>query len=160
MTVLWSQTPLGTSVVGAVGGGGYAVKRHPAAGGAAQTPNPGCAATISGATTILSCVEAGVPPGFWRYTVRPILTSWTGAESSVSPLVPVPPAPPALAPASARNPATGEAVGDVDLAWTGSPGATGHNVYRRAISGFFDFSSPLNGPCRRARRPGRTAVPA
>jgi hypothetical protein len=145
VTVTWAQTPFHGSWVGTFVGGGYVVRRYPGAGGVAVMPNAGCAGTVTGATAALSCVEAGVAPGFWRYTVTPMLSSWTGAESDRSGLVPVPPAPPALDPAVPRNPAPGVAVGDVDLAWSASPGATGYNVYRRAISGFFDFSAPLNG---------------
>ena len=145
VTVAWPQTPFPPSVVGAVDGGAYVLTRYPAAGGAAVTPHGGCAAAVTGASAALSCVENGVAPGRWRYTVTPILSSWTGAESDRSSPVAVPPAPPALDPAAAHNPAPGEAVGDVALAWSASPGATGYNVYRRAISGFFDFSAPVNG---------------
>jgi hypothetical protein len=145
VTVTWVQTPFDTGVLGAVGGGGYVVKRYPGAGGSAVTPNAGCATAIGGATAALSCIESGVVPGFWRYTVTPRLSSWTGAESALSSLVPVAPAAPVLDPADAQNPAPGSTVGDVHLTWSASFGATGYNVYRRSISGFYNFASPLNG---------------
>jgi hypothetical protein len=144
-TVAWAQAALGPDLLGAVGGGGYVVKRYRGAGGPALAPAGGCGGRLTGATAALSCLDDGVAPGFWRYTVTPVLNSWTGAESEPSSLVAVPPAAPALAAATARNPAATEVVGDVDLAWSASPGATGYNVYRRPISGFFDFSAPLNG---------------
>ena len=145
VTVTWAQTPFDLGVLGAYGGGGYVVTRYPGAGGAAVTTNAGCAGTVSGVGATVSCVESGVPPGWWRYAVLPILGSWTGLQSPRSSPVPVAPPAPALDPADAQNPAAAATVGDVHLAWSASPGATGYNVYRRAITGFFDFSSPLNG---------------
>ena len=144
MTVSWAQTAFDSRFLGEVGGG-YVVRRFPGAGGPAVTPNAGCAATVSGATAALSCLESG---SHRASTATRSGRCWLVAgrrERAVSALVAVPPAPPVLDPVAARNPAAGEAVGDVDLAWSASPGATGYNVYRRTISGFFDFSAPLNG---------------
>lgn len=70
------------------GGGaleGYVVRRYGASGEGAAI-GAGCAGTIAA----LSCTEAGVPPGRWRYTVTPVLQGWRGTESAASAAVGVP----------------------------------------------------------------------
>ena len=84
VTVSWLQTVFRGLPLGGYSNGGYVVRRYPASGGAAVTPAAGCATTIAGAGTTLSCAEANVPPGAWQYTVGPVLGSWTGAESPKS----------------------------------------------------------------------------
>ena len=74
VTVTWPATMIGGQNVS-----GYTVKRYNA-GGTAQTVGAGCSGTISG----LTCTEASVPSGTWRYTVTPIQGAWTGTESPQS----------------------------------------------------------------------------
>jgi hypothetical protein len=74
VTVTWPATTIGGQNVS-----GYTVKRYNA-GGTSQTVGAGCSGTISG----LTCTEASVPSGSWRYTVTPIQGAWTGAESPQS----------------------------------------------------------------------------
>ena len=74
VTVTWPATTIGGQNVS-----GYTVKRYNA-GGTAQTVGAGCSGTISG----LTCTEASVPSGTWRYTVTPIQGAWTGSESPQS----------------------------------------------------------------------------
>jgi hypothetical protein len=74
ITVTWPATTIGGQNVS-----GYTVKRYNS-GGTAQTVGAGCSGTFSG----LTCTEASVPSGTWRYTVTPILGAWTGAESPQS----------------------------------------------------------------------------
>jgi len=74
VTVAWPATTIGGQNVS-----GYTVKRYNA-GGTAQTVGTGCAGTISG----LTCTEASVPSGTWRYTVTPVQGAWTGTESPQS----------------------------------------------------------------------------
>ena len=144
VTVTWAQTTIGSYALGGFALGGYAVLRYPAGGGSAVTPGPGCAAAVSGIGPSLTCAEANVPPGAWRYTVTPLLGTWTGAESAESAAVSVAPDAPVLTAAAAQNPAAGQSTGAVALSWSAVPGATGYNVYRRAGSGSYDFSAPLN----------------
>jgi len=74
VTVSWSETVLsgGTSATG------YRLTRYPAASGTPAAMSTTCTGVIAG----LSCVETGVPPGSWRYTVTPVHNGWTGAESA------------------------------------------------------------------------------
>ncbi len=81
VTVSWTAANL-------AGGGapeGYVVRRY-AASGEEVAIGAGCAGTIAA----LSCTEAAVPPGRWRYTVTPVLQGWRGAESAASATVAVP----------------------------------------------------------------------
>lgn len=84
VTVSWTQNSVGGQLVGAYTGGGYTVNRYPAAGGSAVTPGSACNTTISGSASTLSCTENNVPAGSWKYSITPILNSWTGAESGLS----------------------------------------------------------------------------
>jgi hypothetical protein len=74
VTVTWPAATVGGQNVA-----GYTVKRYNA-GGTAQTIGAGCTGTISG----LTCTEATVASGTWRYTVTPIQGAWTGTESPQS----------------------------------------------------------------------------
>jgi fibronectin type 3 domain-containing protein len=145
VTVQWTQSDFEGSRLGGYAGGGYVVRRYPAGGGPAVTPNGGCGTTTGGTTAMLSCDETGVPSGSWKYTVTPVLGSWTGAESSTSGSVTVLLGAPDLTSVTAQNPAAGQATGAVQLAWGATTGATGYNVYRRTSSGSYDYSAPLNG---------------
>lgn len=145
VTVSWAQTAFRSTPLGGYGGGGYAIKRYPTAGGASVTPNTTCDTTISGVTATLSCLESAVPIGSWRYTVTPQLNSWTGAESTMSVSVDVGPPAPTLTSVVAENPPAGSTPGSIQLTWGAATGATGYNVYRRTLSGAYDFASPLNG---------------
>ncbi|MBJ7457748.1 MAG: hypothetical protein JHD02_01030 [Thermoleophilaceae bacterium] len=138
VTVDISQVSVSGQLVGALGGG-YVVKRYPAAGGAAVTPGGTCGATVTGGGATLSCTETGTPPGDWRYTVSPTLYQWTSAESATSSMVVIVPDPASgltvtRAPAAAMN-----------LSWTAGAGATGYNIYRRTTAGSYNYAAPLNG---------------
>lgn len=74
VTITWPAATVGGQNVS-----GYTVKRYNA-GGTAQTVGAGCSGTISG----LTCTEAAVPSGTWRYTVTPVQGAWTGTESPQS----------------------------------------------------------------------------
>ncbi|HET7048553.1 MAG TPA: hypothetical protein VFI54_09830 [Solirubrobacteraceae bacterium] len=74
VTVTWPAATIGGQNVA-----GYTVKRYDS-GGTAQTVGAGCSGTISG----LTCTEAAVPSGTWRYTVTPVQGAWTGSESPQS----------------------------------------------------------------------------
>jgi hypothetical protein len=145
VTVQWPQTAFGGAPLGGYPAGGYAVRRHPASGGAAATPAATCDAVVAGTAATLSCQEAGVPPGAWRYTVTPVLGTWTGAESPLSAVVAVAPAAPVLTAVTAQNPSAGRPTGDVQVAWGAVAGAEGYNVYRRTTTGAYDVGAPLNG---------------
>jgi len=79
VTVTWPVATIGGQNVA-----GYTVKRYDA-GGTAQTVGAGCSGTISG----LTCTEAAVPSGTWRYTVTPVQGAWTGSDSAQSAAVTV-----------------------------------------------------------------------
>jgi chitinase len=145
VTVQWTQSTFGASPLGGYAGGGYVIRRYAPSGGPAVTPNGGCGATISGTSATLSCEETGVPTGPWKYTVTPVLGSWTGGESDASSAVTVLLGAPVLTSVTAQNPAAGQATGAIQLAWDAVSGATGYNVYRRTGSGSYDYSAPLNG---------------
>lgn len=142
VTVQWTQTAFQGSPLGTYSGGGYTIKRYPAAGGTAVTPNATCDTTVSGATTSLSCQEASTPLGSWQYTVTPVLKTWTGAESAKSTTVAVAPM---LSSVTAQNPTTGQTTGSVQVTWAAATGATGYNLYRRTSTGSYNYASPVNG---------------
>lgn len=57
----------------------YLVRRYDAAGTVVQTISSGtCAALVTG----LTCTEAAVPAGSWRYSVTPAVGNWRGAEGA------------------------------------------------------------------------------
>lgn len=145
VAVQWAQTAFGGAPLGGYAAGGYTVRRYPAGGGPAVTPAATCDAVVGGAAATLSCQEAGVPPGAWRYAVTPVLGTWTGDESPLSAPVAVAPAAPVLTAVTAQNPPAGQGTGDVEVTWGAVAGAEGYNVYRRAGGGSFDFGTPLNG---------------
>jgi hypothetical protein len=144
VTVQWTQTTFLGRPLGGYAGGGYVVRRIPAAGGTAVTPGGSCATTQTGTTATLTCQETSVPPGTWRYTITPVLRTWTGAAAT-SAAVTILPAAPTLAAVTAQNPATGAATGAIAITWSAVVGAAGYNLYRRTGSGAYDFSAPLNG---------------
>jgi hypothetical protein len=74
VTVTWTAATIGGQNVA-----GYNVKRYDT-DGTAQTVGAGCSGTISG----LTCTEAAVTSGTWRYTVTPVQGAWTGSESPQS----------------------------------------------------------------------------
>jgi len=142
VTVSWTQTAFRGSPLGTYSGGGYTIKRYPAAGGTAVTPNATCDTAVSGATTTLSCQEASTPLGSWQYTVTPVLKTWTGAESVKSAAVAVVPT---LSSVTAQNPTTGQSTGSIQITWAAAIGATGYNIYRRTSAGSYNYASPVNG---------------
>ncbi len=79
VTVSWTASTLRGQGVS-----GYLVKRYDAAGNL-QTIGSGCSGTVSG----LSCTEAAVPAGTWRYSVTPKQAGWVGSESQPSSAVTV-----------------------------------------------------------------------
>jgi hypothetical protein len=139
VTVEWAQTDFQSAPLGTFSGGGYKILRYPESGGTAVTPSGECGGTISGATTTLSCQETNVPAGFWRYTIQPVLNSWTAPESVLSSPVGVAPGAPTLV-TSSQAPGAG-----VTINWASVNGAVGYNVYRRTSAGVFDYGAPLNG---------------
>ncbi|HVL31660.1 MAG TPA: hypothetical protein VM299_05445 [Solirubrobacteraceae bacterium] len=145
VTVSWAQNAFLGTPLGAYGGGGYTVTRYADSGTTASAPNASCAATIAGVEPTLQCIEDDVPYGAWRYSVTPVLNSFTGMEGPRSATVEVATAAPVLDGATARNPTAEQTTGDVELGWASVSGATGYNVFRRTASGAYDFSSPVNG---------------
>ncbi len=138
VTLDWSQNTIGGQYLGAFGGG-YEIRRYPAAGGAATTPNGACGSLVSGSSAAISCVETPAPPGEWVYTATPVLFGWTGTEGSPSAVTTVAPEPPA------NFSATPQPLGAITLDWDSSPGASGYNIYRSTTAGVFNFGAPLNG---------------
>jgi hypothetical protein len=139
VTVSISQISVAGQLVGVLGGG-YAVKRYPANGGAAVIPPSGtCSTSVTGSAATLTCTETNLPRGDWKYTVSPTLFQWTSAESAASTtIVLAPNAPTGLT-------ATAAPAGAINLSWTAGTGATGYNVYRRATAGANNFATPVNG---------------
>ena len=75
VTVSWSSSTLS-------GGGpvsGYVIRRY-TTGGTIQTIGSACAGTIAA----LTCTEAGVPNGTWRYSATPVRANWAGNESATA----------------------------------------------------------------------------
>ncbi|MBI5310741.1 MAG: Ig-like domain-containing protein [Actinobacteria bacterium] len=138
VTVSFDQVSVLGQYAGAIGGE-YEVRRYPAGGGAAVTPGGACGTPASGAGATLSCDETSTPPGDWRYSVTPILNSWTGAESPQSLAIDVAPAAPTGAAAALAPGAT------IDVTWSAVGGAAGYNLYRRTSAGSYNYSAPLNG---------------
>jgi fibronectin type 3 domain-containing protein len=145
VTVQWTQSAFAGSALGGYAGGGYVIRRYAPSGGPAITPSGGCGATIGGTGATLSCQETDVPSGPWKYTVTPVLGSWTGEESEPSSSVTVLLGAPVLSSVTAQNPPAGQATGAIQLAWDAVSTAIGYNVYRRTGSGSYNFSAPLNG---------------
>jgi hypothetical protein len=145
VTVTWTQSSFQGSPLGSYVGGGYTLTRYAQGSASGATPNADCATTISGATATLQCVEADVPYGTWQYSATPVLGTFTGGEGPKSTTVSVAPAAPALTTVTAQNPASEQATGGIQLSWSAVSGATGYNIYRRAASGSYDYTSPLNG---------------
>lgn len=138
VTVSFAQNTVGGQFIGAIGGE-YEIRRYPASGGAAVTPNGACGSPVSGPGATLSCVETPTPPGEWIYTVEPILHGWSGTEGTASAMTTVAPEVPA------NFAATSAPAGAITLDWDFSPGATGYNIYRSTTSGGYNFTAPLNG---------------
>ncbi len=140
VTVRWAQTSFLGSALGAFSGGGYRITRYPAAGGAGSTPAGTCATTVSGGAAELSCEDATLGIGSWRYTVTPVLNSWTGAESTKSPALAVLAAP--VVTLTRRDPEAGVEVGALRLDWDPVADAAGYDVYRRTAGG--SYGAALN----------------
>jgi len=145
VTVSWTQVSFRLAPLGSYASAGYVIKRYPASGGSAQTPAGTCGALVSGSATGLSCQDTNVAIGTWRYSVTPVLGSWTGAESSVSASVTTTIDAPSLTAVTALNPTGSATTGDVQLTWSAVSGAAGYNVYRRTAAGSYNFAAPLNG---------------
>lgn len=127
-------------------GGGYLVRRYASGSTNPITPGPGCAGTIAGSASTLSCIESDVPRGSWVYRITPVLLSFTGTEGPSSTAVTIAFPAPVLSSVIASNPASGQDDGPIAVRWTASENATGYDVFRR-IPGRteYDFSAPLNG---------------
>lgn len=80
VTVSWASATL----TGGVAVDGYVVTRYDNAN-VAQAPGAGCAGTIAA----LTCVEANLPAGAWRYSVTAVKGGWSGPESAKSTTVAV-----------------------------------------------------------------------
>jgi hypothetical protein len=59
---------------------GYTVRAYDALTGTERAITSACAGVVAA----LSCVEAGVPDGSWKYTVTPHLEGWAGSEGTKS----------------------------------------------------------------------------
>jgi hypothetical protein len=81
VTVQWSTSNFNTGVRVTT----YMVRRYNALTAQPAETLPPCSGT--GATA--SCVDNGVQPGSWNYTVTPIVGGWHGAESAKSAAVTV-----------------------------------------------------------------------
>jgi hypothetical protein len=75
VTVSWAA-----STIGGVAVAGYTVHRYDAGTLALQTIGAGCNGTIAG----LTCTEAAVPPGSWKYAITPKQGLWIGTEGATS----------------------------------------------------------------------------
>ena len=84
VTVVWTQVTFAGSLLGTYADGGYLITRYADGSAVAIAPGGDCAGIISGAGATLSCTEAAVPDGTWRYTVTPVFASWRGTESDLS----------------------------------------------------------------------------
>ena len=80
VTVSWTAS----TFPGGLPVNGYLVKRYDGSGNV-QTVGAGCAGMIGA----LTCTEAAVPSGSWRYTATPQHGAWTGTESTTSAAVSV-----------------------------------------------------------------------
>ncbi|MFT4049341.1 MAG: Ig-like domain-containing protein [Solirubrobacterales bacterium] len=140
VTISITQVALSGTNIGARANGGYRVKRYPAAGGAGVTiPAGTCSSLVTGAAATLTCTETSTPRGDWKYTVTPILSGWSGAESATSATL-------TLAPDAATGLGlTLQPAAAVALSWTAGAGATGYNVYRRTSTGAYNYATPVNG---------------
>ncbi len=68
---------------------GYLVQRYPSGGG---LPDINPFSTCAGTVAALTCTEAAVPPGSWKYTITPVIgANWQGPESPLSGTVTVGP---------------------------------------------------------------------
>jgi hypothetical protein len=94
VTVSWAA-----STIGGVSVAGYTVRRYDAGTLVPQTIGAACNGTIAA----LTCTEAAVPPGTWKYTVTPSHGLWIGTEGPKS---------------------STAAVGSPSLAWTSSTTVT------------------------------------
>ena len=75
VTVNWTA-----STIGGVSVAGYIVKRYDASTLALQTIGAGCSGTIAA----LTCTEAAVPAGSWKYAIAPSQGMWIGTEGAKS----------------------------------------------------------------------------
>jgi hypothetical protein len=75
VTVSWTASTIGGASVA-----GYTVDRYDATTLALQTIGASCSGTIAA----LTCTEAAVPPGSWKYTVTPRQGLWIGTEGPKS----------------------------------------------------------------------------
>jgi hypothetical protein len=147
VTVQWSAPASGPPP------SAYVVRRYDASSGASQAVQDDCAGSVSG----VSCTEAAVPAGSWRYSVSAVRAGWQSAESARSASVSV--AGPALSlspttitslPATLNGGVTGFATGQSVLARLDDP-ATG-----TLLAGSMTPSTiPLNGAAS-----GSVVIPA
>ena len=83
VTVSIAQTSFKGQLLGAYSGGGWRVNRYDNAGTPqTQTSGSTCAGLVSGSAATLTCSEANVPEGNWRYAATPSLGAWRGTEGT------------------------------------------------------------------------------
>lgn len=133
VTVSWAAatTASGHAVAG------YTVARYSApSGGTKVAAGGGCTGTVSG----LGCIEQSVPDGTWYYTITPIISLWTGAESARSAGISIDTTPPTVSVASISP--TPNAAGfnntspvTVNLSAVDNPGGSGVATIKYTIDG-------------------------
>ena len=110
--------------LGGYADGGYAVQRYPAGGGSAVAAERRLRRRRSPAAPPRSrCLEAACRRAAWRYTVTPVLGSWTGAESAEERDGARRAARPSLPRRTRRTPGAGQATGAIALSWSAVAGA-------------------------------------
>lgn len=119
VTVTWPAVTLSDASVR------YTVRRYNAGTSALQTILSAC----TGSVAALTCTENTVPAGSWKYSVQPVVGTWTGAESAKSGTVTTPPPAPTGVTATAATSST------INLSWTAAAGATSYQVWRSGVSG-------------------------
>jgi hypothetical protein len=119
VTVSWTAATMSSATVG------YVVHRYDAVSGTTQTVGSNCA----NVATSVTCTEATLPAGNWKYAVTPSYASWTGTESTKSATVTTPPPAPTSPSASATSSS------GITVSWTAASGATGYQVLRGTSAG-------------------------
>src|SRR3954453_4767267 len=106
VTVSWTASSMSSAVLS------YRIRRYDTSN-VLQSIGSACAAT----TTALTCTEANLAAGSWKYTVTPVYATWTGTESVKSATVTTPPPAPTGVSASATSSST------IDLSWNAAAGS-------------------------------------
>ena len=82
----------GSTLLGAMPGGRYVVRRYPSTAGAPGSAGTVVTCSVVGAASAnpYQCSESSVPAGSWKYTAAPRLNNFEGSESPFSGVVTVP----------------------------------------------------------------------